>query len=133
MNSERPDPHNARTVYVAQADYNKDLSDARRFGNLRAVFTNPRRPYDIEKMIIKAQHVLADWQPGDYLLMLGDPTLCAVCMTVVAEDNDVVNVLSWDRNTFQYQSQRWDFTPRTETFEPLDHIDQDNWERENLK
>jgi hypothetical protein len=119
-------PGNARTVYVVQADYNKDLSDARRFGTLRAVFVNPRRPYNTETLIIKAQHVLVGWEPGDHLLMLGDPTLCAVCMTVLAQDHDVINVLSWDRNTFQYQPQRWDFTSRNENFEPLGHDDPDN-------
>jgi hypothetical protein len=129
MPHEPLDPNNSCTVYVTQVDYDKDLSDARRFGRLQAVFARPRRPYDTEKMIIKAQHILSAWQPGDHLLMLGDPTLCAVCMAVLAEDNDVINVLSWDRNTFQYQSQRWDFTPRGADFETPDFPD--NLESEN--
>jgi hypothetical protein len=53
--------------------------------------------------------VLRNWKPGDYLLMIGDPTLCAVCMSIITEDNGVVNVLSWDRNTFQYLPLEWDF------------------------
>ena len=119
-------PGNARTVFVVQADYNKDLSDARRFGNLRAVFVNPRRPYDTRTLIIKAQHVLAQWQPGDHLLMIGDPTLCAACMAVLTEDHDVINTLSWDRNTFRYQPHCWDFTPHNGNFEPLGHVGSDN-------
>jgi hypothetical protein len=41
--------------------------------------------------------------------MIGDPALCAVCMAVTSEQHDVVNLLSWDRDSFQYVPQRWDF------------------------
>jgi hypothetical protein len=41
--------------------------------------------------------------------MVGDPTLCAVCMAVVSEQEHVINILSWDRDSFQYVPQRWDF------------------------
>jgi hypothetical protein len=41
--------------------------------------------------------------------MIGDPTLCAVCMTLITEEHDRVNVLSWDRESFQYVKQEWDF------------------------
>ena len=97
------------TVYVVQVDNNKDLSDAKRFGSLRAVFGNPRKPYDTMSMINKARDVLDNWKDGDYLLMIGDPVLCAVCMSLVCELESFVNVLSWDRNTFQYIPQSWDF------------------------
>jgi hypothetical protein len=102
-------PGNTRTVYVVQVDNNKDLSDAKRYGQLRAVFGKPRKPYDTAGMVARARRILADWVSGDYLLMIGDPTLCAVCMTVASENNDVINVLSWDRDTFQYLAQQWDF------------------------
>lgn len=98
-----------RTVYVVQVDNNKDLSDAKRYGRLRAVFSNPRKPYDTPNLVAKARRVLENWQDGDYLLMVGDPTLCAVCMTTVCDISDNLNVLSWDRNTFQYIPQKWDF------------------------
>lgn len=97
------------TVYVVQVDNTKDLSDARRYGSLQAVFSRPRKPYDTGNMIARARKVLDAWKPGDHLLMIGDPALCAVCMTVVSEQEDVVNILSWDRDSFQYLSQRWDF------------------------
>ena len=100
---------NSRTVFVVQVDNSKDMSDAKQYGSLRAVFGAPRKPYDTSAMIAKARRVLTAWQPGDYLLMIGDPTLCAICTAVVAEEQDVVNILSWDRNTFQYIPQRWDF------------------------
>jgi hypothetical protein len=114
---------NQRTVYVVQVDNNKDLSDAKKYGALRAVFGNPRKPYDTASMLAKARRVTNDWQPGDHLLMIGDPTLCAVCMAVVSENNDKINVLSWDRNSFSYQPQRWDFSQTG-----LDYDDDDDFE-----
>ena len=113
---------NSKTVFVVQVDKTKDLSDAKRYGNLRAVFGKPRKPYNTAAMINKARRVLCAWQPGDHLLMVGDPTLCAVCMTVISEREDVINVLSWDRDQFEYISQRWDFVPHEvqEGFEPAD-------------
>lgn len=102
-------PGNTCTVYVVQVDNNKDLSDAKRYGQLRAVFGKPRKPYDTASMVARARRILNDWVPGDHLLMIGDPTLCAVCMTVASEKQDIINVLSWDRDTFQYLPQQWDF------------------------
>ena len=100
---------NARTVFVVQVDNSKDLSDAKKYGQLKAVFGKPRKPYDTVSMIAKARRVLFDWEPGDHLLMIGDPALCAVCMAVASEQQDVINLLSWDRDSFQYVPQRWDF------------------------
>lgn len=97
------------TVFVVQVDHSKDLSDAKKYGKLRAVFSNPRKPYDTHSLVSKARKVLENWKAGDYLLMIGDPTLCAVCMTLICDEVDNLNVLSWDRNTFQYISQKWDF------------------------
>lgn len=111
---------NARTVYVVQVDNNKDLSDAKQYGALRAVFANPRRPYDTADLLGKARRILSQWQSGDYLLLLGDPALCSVCMTVVAEQHDVINLLSWDRNSFRYLPQRWDFDPIDNDFATAD-------------
>jgi len=110
------EPGNSRTVYVVQVDYNKDLSDAKKYGQLRAVFSNPRKPYDTDAMVGKARHVLESWADGDYLLMIGDPTLCSVCMGIVLEQTGNVNVLSWDRNTFQYIPQAWDFDSKSYDF-----------------
>ena len=100
---------NKRTVFVAHANERKDLKAAEQYGALRDVFNNVGRNYNTPKMIEHARRVMADYQPGDHVLMIGDPALCAVCVAVAAEHDDVVNTLSWDRNEFQYISRRWDF------------------------
>lgn len=98
---------NSKTVYVVQIDNNKDLSDAKKYGQLRAIFGKPRKPYNTAMMLNKARRVLQDFQSGDYLLMIGDPALCAVCMSVASEQEAVINLLSWDRDLFQYVPQQW--------------------------
>ena len=100
---------NSKTVFVVMIDYTKDLSDAKKYGELRAVFSKPRKPYNTTVLINKARRVLEAWQPGDYLLMVGDPTLCAVCMAIISEYVAEINVLSWDRDTFQYLPTTWYF------------------------
>jgi len=108
---------NTRTVFVVSVDDNKDLSDAKRFGKLRGVFAGTRKNYNTDRMIEQARTVLAEWQLGDYLLMIGDPTLGAVCMTVLAETVGTITVLKWDRLLFAYQPQRWDFDSQPADFE----------------
>jgi hypothetical protein len=72
-------------------------------------------------MIKHARKVLEEWQPGDYVLLMGDPALMGVVMTLVAEQDDVVNVLKWDRLLYQYLPERWDFSTRqSDIFEPAD-------------
>lgn len=109
---------NARTVFVVHADSSsKDLSEARKFGKLRAVFDNPRKPYDTFRLISQARFVLQNFEDGDYLLMIGDPVLCSVAMSVLLESRGNVNVLSWDRRYFTYAKQEWDFDIEEEVSE----------------
>ena len=100
---------NSRTVFVVCVDNAKDVSDAKRFGKLRGIFSNMRKPYNTMGMIRHARSILKDWRQGDYLLFMGDPVLCAVAMIVVAEYDDVVNVLQWDRLGYQYVPESWNF------------------------
>jgi hypothetical protein len=103
------DPGNARTVFVVVVDDSKDLTHAKTFGKLRGVFAHQRKPYNTYKMIEHARGVLNEWQSGDYLLLMGDPALCAVAMSLVLENDYKVNVLKWDRLLFEYIPECWDF------------------------
>ena len=96
-------------VYIVQNDRRKDFSDARRFGQLKDVFGNVGAHYDVPYMLQHARRVLRNWQPGDHLLLVGDPTLCGVAMVIIAEQHGVMDVLRWDRVRYQYTAQRWDF------------------------
>lgn len=116
------EPGNTRTVFVVQVDKTKDLSDAKRYGALRAVFGAPRKPYDTDKMVRSARRVLAEFQPGDHLLMVGDPALCALSAALVSEHCSTLNLLSWDRMRFCYVPQRWDLTPEALSGSPEDDV-----------
>ena len=103
-------------MWIVYKDPYKDFRNARRFGQLKYVFSTPLgRTYHTERMLTYAREVLADWRAGDYLLMVGDPALCGVCMAVVAELDGVIPILRWDREEFQYVPQTWDFDLDFET------------------
>lgn len=101
--------NNAPTVYIVQNDSRKDFSDAERFGALRDVFGNVGLKYNTSRMLNHARRVLRNWKPGDYLLVVGDPTLCGVAIAVISEKHPVVDVLRWDRVDYMYVPQSWDF------------------------
>ncbi len=99
---------NQATVYVVQNDSRKDFSDAERYGQLKDIFGNVGPRYNTARMLEHARRVLRNWQPGDHLLIVGDPTLCGVAMLVVAEQHGQVDVLRWDRVDYKYVPQCWD-------------------------
>ena len=102
---------NKRTVYVAHAHERKDLKAAEQFGRLTDVFSAVGRSYNTPRMIEHARRMLSNWQPGDSILMRGDPALCGICIAVASEFDNVITTLSWDRNEFVYIPRRWDFSP----------------------
>ena len=114
---------NTCTVFVVTVDDSKDLTDAKRYGRLRGVFTRQRRPYNTIRLIQQARDTLSAFQPGDSLLMVGDPTLCAVCLSIVLEHHGRVQILQWDKLAFGYTAQTWDFDHPTQhdaSFIPVD-------------
>ncbi len=96
-------------VYVSDYSRNKDISDAKRYGKLKSVFLNPHKPYDTDLLILTARKRLENFSINDYLLMIGDPALSAVCMSVACEVSPRVITLSWDRLDFNYRETEWNF------------------------
>jgi len=93
---------NNATVYVVYNDSRKNMTAAEKFGKLKDVYSSVGRVYNGDKLIEHARRVLDNWQPGDYLLLVGDPTLCGICMAVALESEEEINVLRWDRVNFDY-------------------------------
>lgn len=94
-----------RKVYVVMYDAAKDLSDAKRFGELKAVFLRPVYDDDRTDPVSNARTVLEDYEDGDHILMIGDPMLCGVVTSVALEysDDQKLNVLRWDRRSMSYK------------------------------
>lgn len=93
---------NRKTVWIAQNDTRKDFTAAEKYGELKDVFSSVSREYRGDKLIEHARRVLSKWQPGDSILVVGDPSLVAVCTAVVLEFDDEITLLRWDRTNFNY-------------------------------
>ena len=102
---------NSKTVYIVYADNRKDFSAAEKYGELKDVFSSVGKAYNPDALIAQARHVLKNWKSGDWLLMVGDPTLCAICFAVALEYDPLgqVNILRWNRDSFKYVPLYCDF------------------------
>ena len=100
---------NEPIVYVVESISSRDMSDAKRFGQLRAVFTSPKKPYDTQMLMGHARALLENFTERDFLLFIGDPMLGAVCMSIASEVSPSINCLSWDRQRFEYTASTWHF------------------------
>lgn len=100
---------NERNVFIVYNDTRKDMSAAEKFGKLRDVFSSMGRQYNGDKLIEHARRVLRNWEPGDYLLLVGDPALCCICAAVALEIEGEINVLRWDRTNFEYTPLKLNF------------------------
>lgn len=94
---------NQKTVYVVYNDRRKDFSKAEHFGQLRDVFSSVGKHYNGAALIDHARHVLRHMHEGDYLLMVGDPTLCVIASIAASEVQDNLNLLRWNREEFKYE------------------------------
>lgn len=93
---------NRNTVWIVFEDTRRNYSAGEQFGQLKNVFSNISRNYNPDSAVAHARRALADMHENDYLLMSGDPALCAICVTVAAEKQGKVRILRWDRVTMTY-------------------------------
>jgi hypothetical protein len=101
------------TVWVVQTETGrKDLTDAKRFGELRVVF--PRTVYnddDVDPVAI-AYKEMREYKDGDYIVVVGDPMLCGVVFDAALNysETNVLTVLRWDRKMLKYVPYVLDFS-----------------------
>lgn len=93
---------NRRTAWLVHADRRRDYSAAEVYGDVREVFSSISRDFDPRAAIAHARRVLAAFQQGDYLVMSGDPALCAICVAIAAEVHGECSILRWDKNKLNY-------------------------------
>lgn len=97
-------------VWIVFNDTRKDFTKASVYGNLKDIFSSVSRHADGKTLIEHARHVLENSAPTDYVLLVGDPALCAVCTTVMAELHGGTTLLRWDREKLQYLPMDVDFS-----------------------
>ena len=90
-------------VYIPQVmDYN--VRSAEKFGELTVMLPdNKQMILASGPLTFKLQQELKDFSDDDYLLLIGDPAIIAVCGAIVAKNNGGrFKVLKWDRNEKRY-------------------------------
>ena len=90
-------------VYIPQVmDYN--VRSAEKFGELTVMLPdNKQMILASGPLTFKLQQELKDFSDDDYLLLIGDPAIIAICGALAAKvNNGKFKVLKWDRNEKKY-------------------------------
>jgi len=89
--------------WIVDNSQGKTIKDAARFGTIEHVFTDVNT--NTIDLVEHAREVLADFREGDYLCLIGDPKLFAVCAGVVAQNHPGIElkILQFDARTFRYE------------------------------
>lgn len=97
-------------VWITFNDRRKNFSAAEEYGELREVFSSVGKQYNPVALIEHARRVLDKVEEGDSLLVVGDPTLVAICTVVMCEVLDgKAKLLRWDRDNLRYSPVELDF------------------------
>jgi|TARA_R110001592_G_scaffold138912_4_gene358506 folate-dependent tRNA-U54 methylase TrmFO/GidA len=91
------------TVYIPQVmDYN--VRSAEKFGDLKVMLPdNKQMILASGPLAFKLKQELKDFNDDDYLLLIGDPAIIAVCGALAAKiNNGKFKILKWDRNDKMY-------------------------------
>ena len=86
-------------VFIPQRNPKIDYSDATSFGTLVYLFDQGDYNTASQLYVPKVHAELLDkYQPGDYLLLVGDPVLISLCFNAMSQLADgEVNCLKWDK------------------------------------
>jgi len=98
-------------VWIVQNDIRKDFTPAEAYGTLAEIFYGTSDVAEPDKIVEHARRSIRNWEPGDYLLMVGDPSLCALCLAIALEFDPTgrVTLLRWDRIKRAYSVLPLDF------------------------
>ena len=105
------------TVYIPQVmDYN--VRSAEKFGDLKVMLPdNKQMILSSGPLTFKLQQELKNFNDDDYLLLIGDPAIIAVCGAIAADINSGrFKVLKWDRNDKIYYDIEIDLKGKNEWF-----------------
>lgn len=80
-----------------------DISDAAKWGDVVYLLDGAQRLDDIPAVVESLYSDLSDMQPGDRLLLIGNPVLIGMAMAVAADVCDGhVGLLYWERRDHSY-------------------------------
>lgn len=95
-------PERTPVVYILQDDGTKNLTPARRYGNVIA-FAGNDMPLFNQTWVDTLEHWLSPYNPTrDFLLLTGDPVLIGVACAILGKRWDQLSLLKWDRQSKDY-------------------------------
>ena len=100
---------NKVTCYLVHEDSKRDYSAVEDFGKLKVIFSSIDKSFDPHATIAHVRRTLAKFQQDDYIVLSGDPALCAICVTVVVEMYGYCNIMRWDRKLLNYTTMKLNF------------------------
>jgi hypothetical protein len=95
-------PHIVRRASNGSLTPKFDFTEAAQFGTLKEIVGEFEDLLFTDRITSIVQDALADFQPDDYLLAVGDPTAIALCAGVIFRKHSSVKMLKWDRQTRKY-------------------------------
>lgn len=82
-----------------------DYGPAEEFGEIKFLLNDQARPFVLAPIIDELHEKLADFGPGDYLLLTGNPTLLGLAFAIAADRNDGnIKVLQWHGRSGSYNA-----------------------------
>lgn len=78
------------------------LTEAAAFGRLEILLKQHLFPVNMQPIKDELEQKLQNFEEGDYILPVGDPTVSAIATAIAAKKTNKLNFLRWDRQTRQY-------------------------------
>jgi hypothetical protein len=101
------------TVFITQESPGRNFLPAREFGELKILLPGDAQVVlDSTNVVRRLQEELENFGDDDHLLLSGDPVIIGIAVGVALSVNDdLANLLKWDRQTQSYYSVHVDLYP----------------------
>lgn len=86
----------------------RNLEPARKYGDITVILTNPTGDYHRDACTVE-DRIMLEWEPGDYLNLVGHPLYVAVAYRAAHATNqegvmDIpVQTLCWNKHNLDYE------------------------------
>lgn len=93
-------------VYVVQEVYGRDFMPAKKFGELIPVLPSDMQIYlSATPAVRRLTRILSKFTDDDYLLLVGDPVLIGLAVSVACVSNrGKAKLLKWDKRNMEYHA-----------------------------
>lgn len=90
-------------VFVVQEVPGRNITPALTYGEVVILAEHDLSPFSAGPTVAEMRRRLEQYQPGDWLLLIGDPTLIGLATAfVAAKTGGYLNILKYDRQSQTY-------------------------------